>query len=77
MRVKLKHRRLAIELAKKNLTLNGWARRLGIGNGHLWQLVNGKRPYPHPKTRLRLLEALDVQFEELFEVSFLDDKETS
>lgn len=43
MRVKLKHRRLALELAKSSLTLNRWAQRMGLSSGHLSDLVNGRR----------------------------------
>ena len=68
MRVKLKHRRLAEELAKKPLTLNRWAQLLGLSSGHLSDLVNGRRPSPAPKTRAKLLEGLGLPFEELFEL---------
>ena len=33
MRVKLKHERLAEELARSRLTLNRWAQRLGLSSG--------------------------------------------
>ncbi|HSR53436.1 MAG TPA: ADOP family duplicated permease [Acidobacteriota bacterium] len=68
MRVKLKHRRLARELARSRLSQNGWARKLGLSRGHLSNLVNGNRPYPGASTRKKLLETLDLDFEELFEI---------
>lgn len=67
MRVRIKHRRLAQLLARRPLSLNHWAQRIGVGRGHLSQLVNGKRPYPRAETRERLLRALGVEFDELFE----------
>jgi len=75
MKVKLRHRRLAEELARRHLTLNGWAQRLGITRGHLSQLVNGKRPYPQPGTRKRLVEGLELSFEDLFEVSVPNEED--
>jgi putative ABC transport system permease protein len=66
MRVRLKHQRLAQELARSPVTLNRWAQRLGFSSGHLSDLVNGKRPFPAPRTRQKLLEGLGLAFEELF-----------
>ena len=68
MRVRLKHERLALELARSSINLNRWAQRLGFGSGHLSQLVNGRRVYLHAETRQKLLEGLELSFEELFEV---------
>ena len=41
--------------------------RIGVSRGHWSDLVNGKHPYPSPKTRALILEALKVPVEELFE----------
>jgi len=68
MRVKLKSRRLSRELARSPLTLNRWAQRMGLSSGHLSDLVNGRRVYPRPTTRQKILDALDLSFEELFEI---------
>ncbi|HSR51578.1 MAG TPA: ADOP family duplicated permease [Acidobacteriota bacterium] len=68
MKVRLKHRQLARELEKRNLSLNHWGLKMGLSKGHLSLLVNGKRPYPSPSTRRKLLRALDADFEALFEV---------
>lgn len=68
MRIRLKHERLAREIASSGLSQNRWAIRLGVSSGQLSELVNGKRPHPPPETRRKLLRGLGVEFEELFEV---------
>ncbi|MEM7586341.1 MAG: ABC transporter permease [Acidobacteriota bacterium] len=68
MRVQLKTHRLVQELAKKPISLNRWAQRLGLSSGHLSDLVNGRRRYPAPKTRRKLMDGLDLPFEALFDV---------
>ena len=70
MRVRLKHERLALELARSSISLNRWAQRLGLSSGHLSQLVNGRRVYVRAETRDKLLRGLDLSFEELFEIQF-------
>ncbi|REJ76550.1 MAG: hypothetical protein DWQ30_17555 [Acidobacteria bacterium] len=72
MRVRLNNERLAAELAKSPQTLNRWAQRMGLSSGHLSLLVNGHRPYPTARTRQRILDTLDLEFEDLFEIE-LDD----
>ncbi len=66
MRVRLRHHVLARRLARSRLSQNNWARRLGLSRGYLSDLVNGKRRYPSAAVRRRLLEALDLEFDELF-----------
>ncbi|MEE8585316.1 MAG: ABC transporter permease, partial [Acidobacteriota bacterium] len=68
MKVKLKYWRLALELAKSPLSLNRWAQKMGLSSGHLSELVNGKKVCPRPETRHRILQALKIPFEDLFEV---------
>ena len=68
MRVRLNHRRLAELVARRSISLNHWAKRIGLSSGHLSQLVNGQRPFPRAGTREKLLAALEVDFDELFEV---------
>ncbi|HSR54164.1 MAG TPA: ADOP family duplicated permease [Acidobacteriota bacterium] len=68
MRIRLKHQRLAQELAESRLSQNRWAQRMGLDSGHLSQLANGKRPYPSASTRRKLLQGLDLEFEQLFEI---------
>jgi putative ABC transport system permease protein len=68
VRVRLKQQRLLELLAQSNLSQNHWAIKLGISRGHWSEIVNGKHPFPSPKTRERLLEVFAVQFDELFEI---------
>lgn len=68
MKVRLKNEVLARELARANRSLNSWALYLRLRSGHLSQLVNGQRKYPSPKTRQKLLEGLDLDFDALFQV---------
>ena len=50
-----------------SMSQNELARFLGLSQGYLSQLTNGKRS-PSPKTRRRMLQAFDVQFSDLFVV---------
>ena len=68
MRVRLKQERLLEMLAQSSLSQNHWAIKLGISRGHWSEIVNGKHPYPSPKTRERLLEVFKVEFDELFAI---------
>lgn len=68
MRIRLKHDRLAEELAKRQVSQNRWAQKLRLTSGHLSQLVNGNRKYPSARTRRKLLEGLGLPFEALFEI---------
>ena len=65
MRVKLRQEKLAENLAQRQISLNHWARKIGLSHGHLSDLVNGKRRYPRPATRKKLLEALAIDFDDL------------
>ena len=68
MRVRLQRERLLDHLARSGISQNHWALRIGLSRGHWSDLVNGKHPYPSPRTRRLMLEALGLPFEELFEV---------
>jgi len=68
MRVRLNQQRLLAFLAQSRLSQNHWALKLGLSRGHWSEIVNGKHPYPSPKTRERMIEVLGLPFEELFEV---------
>lgn len=68
MRVRLKHERLAKEIAASRLTQNRWAQKMGISRGHLSNLVNGRFLYPSPRTRSRLMKSLGLDFDDLFEI---------
>ncbi len=74
MKIRLKHERLQAEIAGSRLSQNRWALRLGLSSGQLSEMVNGKRPYPSPETRRKLLEKLSLPFEELFEVEIEESK---
>ena len=74
MKVRLKHRRLAQELARSPLTLNRWAQKMKLSSGHLSELANGKRIYIRPATRQKLLKGLDLTFDDLFEIETPDSK---
>ncbi len=66
-RIRLKSRRLAAELARHRRSQNAWAQRLGLSKGYLSQLANGRRRYPSAAVRQRLLEILELSFDDLFE----------
>src|SRR5678809_469625 len=68
MRVRLNQQRLLAFLAQSRLSQNHWALKLGLSRGHWSEIVNGKHPYPSPKTRERMLEVLGLPFDDLFEV---------
>lgn len=68
MKVRLKHERLARAVAQSKLTQNRWAQKLGLGRGHFSQLINGRRPYPNPETRRKLIQGFGLPFDDLFEV---------
>ena len=68
MRVRLKHRRLAEAMARRPISHNRWAQVLGLSSGHLSDLLSGRRRFPAAETRQKLLEGLDLPFEELFEI---------
>src|SRR5262249_29848875 len=68
MRVRLNQQRLLAFRAQSRLSQNHWALKLGLSRGHWSEIVNGKHPYPSPKTRERMIEVLGLPFEELFEV---------
>ncbi len=72
-RIRLKSHRLATALGKHRRSQNAWAQRLGLSKGYLSQLVNGRRRYPSADVRRRLLEAVELEFDELFELEPADE----
>ena len=68
MRVRLKQQRLIELIANSGLSQNHWAIRIGLSRGHWSAIVNGRHPFPSPRTREGMLEAFNVEFDELFEV---------
>jgi putative ABC transport system permease protein len=55
-------------MAQGNLSQNHWAIKLGLSRGHWSAIVNGKHPFPSPRTRERMLEVFGIAFDELFDV---------
>ncbi len=66
LRSRLKHRELALRLARSSRSQNHWALRLGLDKGHLSKMLRGKRPFPNSVTRRKLLEGLGLDFDDLF-----------
>jgi transcriptional regulator with XRE-family HTH domain len=74
-KVKLKANVLKEFLARRNLTQNGFALRVGTTSGHLSQILSGQR-IPRPGTRERILNEVqklqrfrkeeEYQFDDLF-----------
>ena len=73
MKVRLRHRRLAEEIARSRLSQNRWAQKLGLSKPHFSMLVNGRRAYPNAQTRGKLLKGLGLSFEELFNIELPQD----
>ncbi len=68
MRVRLRLDRLHELIASSRLSQNHWALKVGVSKGHWSEIVNGKHPYPSPRTRSRMVEEFGVALEELFEI---------
>src|SRR4029077_15258433 len=73
MRVRLNSKRLQEVLARKTLSQNHWAIKLGLSKGHLSNLLSGKHPFPSAHTRERLLDVTGARFDELFEIETAND----
>jgi len=68
MKVYLKRGFVELYLAKKNLSQNWLASRLGISSGYMSQLLSGKRN-PSPTLRGRMMDYFkDHDFDQLFEI---------
>lgn len=67
-KIRLKHEKLAQIIEDSRMSQNRWAQRLGLSSPHLSMLVNGKRPFPNASTRRKLLQGLDADFDDLFEI---------
>lgn len=66
MKVKLKAQAIRRILARKNLSQNWLAQRLGTSSGYMSQMLAGRRS-PSPQMRKQILEALqDYEFDDLF-----------
>lgn len=73
MRVRLNVRHLQDLIARKTLSQNHWAIKLGLSKGHLSNLLQGKHPYPSAHTRERLLDVTGATFDQLFEIESAGD----
>ncbi len=73
-RIQLKYRRLSREVERSRLSQNAWAFRLGVSKSYFSQLLRGRKRRPGPELRRKLLEAFDLEFDELFEVSACQPK---
>lgn len=72
LKVKVKTNNIERLLARRNLSHNAFAERLGISGGYMSQLVRGER-YPSAELRGRILRTLrNVTFDEVFEI--MDDE---
>jgi transcriptional regulator with XRE-family HTH domain len=68
LKVALKAETVRVLLAKKNLTQNWLAQKLGISTAYMSQMLNGKR-YISPKMRERFQGYFNhLGFDDLFEV---------
>ncbi|MFH2146005.1 MAG: helix-turn-helix transcriptional regulator [Candidatus Omnitrophota bacterium] len=70
MLVKIKHNKIQKILAKKNLSQNGFAMKLGVSSGYMSQLMSGVRN-PSPILREKILAELKMDesgFDEIFEL---------
>ena len=71
MLVNLKYREFKKILARKNMSQNRFAIKVGVSSGYMSQLMSGIRN-PSPSLRERILVALkmvDSQFDEIFELN--------
>ncbi len=69
VRVRLKAAALEAELARRNLTKTAFARLAGLHRTHLSDMLPG-RTRPGPRTRERLLQALEGRFDEFFKITY-------
>lgn len=70
MKVKVKSPSLRLLLARKNMSQNCFARRVGVTSGYMAQLMSGLRN-PSPKLREAMLMELkkdEAHFDEFFEI---------
>lgn len=68
MKVCLKSESIKQILAKKNLSQNWLAERVGTTSGYMSQLMTGNR-YPSPKMRKKIMACLQLcKFDDLFTI---------
>lgn len=71
MIVGLKRKEVKKRLARKNISLNGFARKLGISSGYMSQLMCGIR-HPSPKLRQSISDYLGCEFDDIFFIQDAD-----
>jgi len=73
LKVKVRESDIERLLAKRNLSHNAFAERLGISSGYMSQLMRGSR-YPSAELRAKILRSLrNVTFDDIFEIVDVDE----
>lgn len=67
MIVDLKRNEIGKKLARKNLSHNWFAEKLGISSGYMSQLMCGVR-HPSPKLRKAIMDYLGCEFDDVFKL---------
>jgi len=66
LKVRVNRRAVELAIAKRNMSQNMLAMRMGSSSGYISQLMRGVR-YPSPKIRQKMLEVLaPMTFDEVF-----------
>lgn len=74
MIVKLNNNELKLQLARKNMSQNWLAQRLGVTSGYISQLMCGVRN-PSPRLREKIMKLFpECDFDELFTIRTLKRK---
>lgn len=71
MVVDLKSKELGQRLARKNVSQNWLARKLGISSGYMSQLMCGVR-HPSPKLRQTIMDFFGCEFDDVFSIKNAD-----
>jgi transcriptional regulator with XRE-family HTH domain len=69
--IRLKSRVLRAELARRNTSLEEFARAIGCSYNTLWRWLDGNRT-PRPATRRKMCQALGMPFDRLFLLKKID-----
>lgn len=71
MIVDLKNKEVKKRLARKNISQNNFAIKLGVSSGYMSQLMCGFR-HPSPRLRQKITDFLGCQFDEIFAIKDSD-----
>lgn len=71
MIVDLKSKEVKKRLARKNMSQNGFAKKLGITSGYMSQLMCGIR-HPSPKLRQSISDYFGCEFDDIFSMDGSD-----